>query len=86
MAYRSSQHDSTKQTPFSMLFGREIRLPLDLRYELPTNRTSEQKASHDEYVENLRKSLHEAHSEARKNLRVAHKRMKENYDRNVRPA
>ena len=29
-AYRSSRHDSTKCTPFLLMYGREARLPIDL--------------------------------------------------------
>ena len=30
MAFRSSFHSSTEQTPFELLFGREMRIPLDV--------------------------------------------------------
>ena len=30
MAYRASVHDTTKFTPFHLMFGREIRLPIEL--------------------------------------------------------
>ena len=30
MSYRSAVHESTKQTPVKLMFGREVNLPLDL--------------------------------------------------------
>ena len=32
LAYRSSVHESTKQTPNMMMLGREAQLPIDLLY------------------------------------------------------
>ena len=30
LAYRTSIHETTKATPFSLMFGREARLPVDV--------------------------------------------------------
>ena len=35
MAYRSSVHETTKQTPACLMFGRELNLPIDLLYCRP---------------------------------------------------
>ena len=35
MAYRSSIHESTGETPFTLMFGREVQLPVDIIYSLP---------------------------------------------------
>ena len=29
-AYRTSVHEATKHTPFSLMFGREVQLPIDV--------------------------------------------------------
>ena len=46
MAYRSALHESTGQSPFRLLFGREMRMPIDLM--LPT--TNAQPISHRDAV------------------------------------
>ena len=35
MAYRSAVQASTGYTPYFLLYGREMRLPLDVIYRLP---------------------------------------------------
>ena len=32
-AYNTSQHDSTKYTPFMLIFGRRATLPIDVEFE-----------------------------------------------------
>ena len=39
MAYRSSVHESTGFTPFFLVFGHEISLPLDVMYRPPSSMT-----------------------------------------------
>ena len=33
LAYRTSVQKTTKATPFSLMFGREIRLPIDVMFD-----------------------------------------------------
>ncbi|CAG2213150.1 unnamed protein product [Mytilus edulis] len=35
MAYRASEHETTGQTPNSLMLGRELSTPLDIMYEMP---------------------------------------------------
>lgn len=78
LAYRTSRHDSTRYTPFNMMFGHEVRLPVDAQYGLPPHSLGR---SDQEFVRNLRTSLDQAHEAAREHLGAAHRRQKECYDR-----
>ena len=81
LAYRTSLHESTKNTPFFLMFGREIRLPLDTQYGLPPGESCR---TNQEYVKKLRSTLDEAHVLTRNYLLKSHRRQKEYYDRNAR--
>ena len=35
LAYRTSVHESTDYTPFKLMFGREVRLPVELMFGMP---------------------------------------------------
>ena len=54
LAYRTSQHESSKHTPFLLMFGREARLPVDIQYGLPEQPSY---SSENCYVGKLRNSL-----------------------------
>ena len=77
MSYRSAVHESTKQTPAKLMFGREVNLPLDLLFGRPPN---EKVKSVDDYVEMLEKRLENVYEFARIRTRVASDRMKRRYD------
>ena len=50
MSYRSAVHDTTKCTPSLLMFGREMRLPIDLIYGRPDDTP----VTYCEYVSDLR--------------------------------
>ena len=77
MSYRSAVHESTKQTPAKLMFGREVNLPLDLLFGRPPN---EKVKSLDDYVEMLEKTLENVYEFARIRTRVASDRMKKRYE------
>lgn len=79
MAYRSSVHASTQYTPHYLLFGHEIRLPVDVMY----GRQPHHKEEVSDYIRSLRTTLDEVHEKAREHLRTAQKRQKDYYDRRV---
>ena len=82
MAYRSAPHESTKETPNRMIFGREVTLPVDLLMEVPPGEESEDEPA--TYVENLQERLRIVHDAAREHLSTAMVTQKRHYDRNVR--
>ena len=60
--YRSSQHDSTKCTPFLLMYGREARLPIDLIPHICSDSQPEQELDLTTNVQqmlDLQKKLHE---------------------------
>ena len=84
MAYRSATHEATKCTPAQVLFGTELRLPVDLFLGRPPEETIQ---SASEYVNNLTEKLESMHQFTRGQLQLVSDRMKERYDllQNVEP-
>ncbi|KRZ81504.1 Retrovirus-related Pol polyprotein from transposon, partial [Trichinella sp. T8] len=62
LAYRSSVHHTTGATPSRVIFGREMRLPVDLVYGLPENTPEE---SVGEYTRRLRQDLEQLYEAVR---------------------
>ena len=83
-AYRATPHDSTGVTPFKMLHGREMTLPIDLQFDL--GERIEMPICAVEYVEWAKESLRKSHEFARKQLKVSAKRQKKNYQEKSRDA
>lgn len=81
MAFRSSVHSSTEHTPFELMFGKEMRIPLDVMMgSVPMNN----KSSYSEFVADLQGGLEAACRNVRQNLKVAQRRQKDAYDKEVR--
>jgi len=79
MAYRSSVHAVTGCTPFVMVYGREMTLPIDLMY--PTSEDFGQSPQcAPEYVEWVRRAISSAHAFARAHMMGAVVRQKRGYD------
>lgn len=76
MAYRSSEHETTRYSPFFLMFGREVRLPVDVMF----GRCPQEQGGTTEYVDKLRRTLENAHERVRQNLQVAQRRQKDHYD------
>ena len=69
MAYRSSQHCSTRLTPNRLMLGREVVLPAEAITGHPSAESdSNFPADEDQYVTVLRDRLAKAHHVARRNL------------------
>ena len=86
MAYNTTVHNSTGCTPFSMIYGREACLPVDLLYPLKQDPGSQgQTLCGPEYVEILRNRITRTHEYAREKLQRSSAHQKRNYDVTVRP-
>ena len=81
-AYRASRHESTQFTPNMLVFGREVRSPIDVVYQTPE---TPHPTSYASYVDELRCRMQEAYTLVREHLRVSAKRTKRTYDVRVRP-
>ncbi|KRX22547.1 Retrovirus-related Pol polyprotein from transposon, partial [Trichinella nelsoni] len=78
LAYRTSVHCTTGATPSRVLFGRELRLPVDLMYGVPTDA---QVRSAGEYVQHLRRDLERVYEAVRKKAGREQRRQKDWKDR-----
>ena len=77
MAYRTAVQETTRCSPAKLMFGRELKLPIDLLYGRPAE---ERRGSVTPYAENLLKTLEDTHDFARRRLELASDRMKSYYD------
>lgn len=75
LAYRSAKHNSTGRTPAQLVFGRDLRLPVDITVGRP-----DAPESTDDYLGHLRERLQVVHEEARQKLQLESDRMKTRYD------
>ncbi len=77
-AYRSTSHSSTGLSPYRMVYGVEMTMPIDL----VIGEVGQQRLNVHcpvEYVECLKGSIRDAHTIARQNLKKAAKRQKKGY-------
>ena len=76
MAYRSAVQTSTGCKPHFLMYGREMRLPIDIIYRPPHC-----EISRSQYALEIRDALENAYKTARVKLHLAHERQKDYYDR-----
>ena len=82
MAYRSAVHEATEYTPARLMFGRELRLPVDLVTGRPPDVGLPTVTSG--FAAALQEHLADVHHQVRGKLQVAGQSMKETYDRRKR--
>ena len=80
MAYRSSVHASTVHSPFELIFGHEMRIPLDVMM----GNADETESTYTKFVVDLRERLIQAHQDVREKLKVAQRRQKDAFDKGVK--
>ena len=79
MAYRSAVQESTGCTPAALMFGRELRTPVDLAFGSPPCPDLPGEPGR-EYLHSLRQQLMEAHDFARRRQEQAGEKQKRAYD------
>uniref|UniRef100_A0A3B4WPR7 Integrase catalytic domain-containing protein n=1 Tax=Seriola lalandi dorsalis TaxID=1841481 RepID=A0A3B4WPR7_SERLL len=77
LAYRSSVHANTAFTPYKVLFGREIVLPIDIMLNLGSK---EQFSSANDYVSRLSETLSTVVAAVKRHQARASERQKNSYD------
>ena len=80
MAYRSSRNSSTGCTPYSMIYGRECTMPIDLMFPDPSTKAKPNPSCGPEYVDFVRSAIRTAHEFAREHLHRSAVRQKRGYD------
>ncbi len=80
-AYNCTKYESTGFSPYELMFGRQLRLPLDLAFGLPCKDSSP--ASHSQYVQHLKSHLKESYEVASQNARKVAEKNKMRYDKHV---
>ena len=80
MAYRSAEHETTRETPNTMMLGREVRMPVDLL----VGSAPEPHTTPCEYAQNLQEKLRLAHQVAREASSKQMRAQKKHYDRDAK--
>lgn len=80
-AYRSSMQESTKESPFFLLYGRDPRLPTEEALSPPQTR---QVLDIDDYRSELTTGFSEAWKLAQENVRKAQQKQKRHHDRRAK--
>ena len=83
-AYNCIRHESTGYSPYSLLFGREPRLPVDMAFGIKTE--SVEQKSCNEYVSDLREKISDAFEKVQKNADLSREKQKRNYDLRAKAA
>ena len=73
------RQDTTGQSPFYLMFGRQPRLPIDLAFGTATDNTTKHK-SMTEYIKQMKDRLKKSYDIAQKATQKSQERQKDNYD------
>jgi hypothetical protein len=79
-AYNTSRHESTRHTPFYLLYGREAMTPTDISFNIPVGIDDPE----TDYPTRLAKALQKARMLVKHRMQRVHERQKEQYDRSHR--
>ncbi len=81
-AYRASLQEPTGESPFFLLYGRDPRLPTELRLDQPATR---EVLDLDTYKGEVAARMQDAWSLAQTQVKKAQKRQKDTFDRQAKP-
>ena len=83
LAYNTSVNQTTGFSPFFLMFGRSVRMPVDIMYGIMYGSPNQPTTTLPKYVADLRSSLSAAYKQVREYMGNKLARQKEFYDRRV---
>jgi hypothetical protein len=83
MAYRATSHTSTNYSPYYLVYGRDLRLPIEDEWKPKKTQLEGQEVDY-EHIHMLAERLQEAYQVAGKQSKMSHELAKKYYDRKVR--
>jgi hypothetical protein len=84
MAYTATPHCSGKYYPYYLVYGRELRLPIEDDWRPKRQEEAGNRGDYGKHVSELATRLYEANVEIRKQCKLSHELAKEYYDRKTR--
>ena len=79
-AYRTSRHNSTKCTPFLLMYGREARLPIDITLQAVSEPHKDEEIDLETKVERMLEMQKKLHENALANIQKVQIDQKQQYD------
>jgi transposase InsO family protein len=84
MAYRNMPHCSTKYSPYYLVYGRDMRLPIEDDWKPQTGSQVVEENDYEKHVKTLANRLHEANKVANDQSKLSHETAKRYYDRQTK--
>ena len=81
LAVRSSVSEVTKASPAQLMYGRDLRLPIDLMYGLPS--VDQVFSNAQQYAQDLKNKIQRSYRFARENMRLAVARQRQAYTEKI---
>jgi hypothetical protein len=84
MAYRATPHCSMKYSPYYLVYGKDLRLPVEDEWKPTRREEAGNEGDYDRHVSELAMRLYEANREARKLSKSSHEVAKRYYEKRTR--
>ena len=84
MAYRAMPHSTTKYSPYYLVYGREMRLPIEDDWKPSSGNVNTTEDEHEQHVSELAERLREANKTAGQQSKMSHDTAKRYYDRHTK--
>jgi transposase InsO family protein len=84
MAYRAMPHCSVKYSPYYLVYGRDMRLPIEDDWKLRLSNKFAEEGEYEAHVRVLAERLHEANNAAGQQSKQSHEIAKRYYDRRTK--